>query len=401
MRLRQPPWPHKPVLRLLFSRPVRLRQGRQTSLLIFSNASSKRRGQAHRNDKHRPALLRRRLPVRHLAFLPHLDLHLLAVNHRPRRLRSCPPSYRVGRKSYARLQEGIAAKATAQAQKYSAAGLDPKASIDQANNAHGRAQQVREFLAKDAQERLSSQLRSGEPTGPMKEAQQAGVQNTIELDRQKTQAAELTKEQIARSNKTFTGITGSATEATKALDNTEKARALLNNPSFTSGYGAHGIMTIEGLKSWAGGNPDRLASMQAFTKVTAANLLGQISGIRSDITQETGGASGRVFSSEIDMMKDASASLDNSPEANRILVTIQDRLAKQSLAIQDEAIKWRKSHGGILTDDWYSHIGDYLDKHRMFTDAEMANPARLMRAIEPPKAIRDFAGRNAGMGKNG
>ena len=225
------------------------------------------------------------------------------------------------------------------------------------------------------------------PTEATKTAQEAGSKNSIEYEASKAAATETAKTAAGREEKTFTGIAGGSTAATSVLDNAQQAKSLLNNSALATGYGARGTMTIEGLKSWAGGDPERLAAMQAFTKITARNVMDQIAFMRDAINGRTGGAGGtRMFAPEIQKMIEASASVENSMMGNRMLVEIQQRSAERAKYIMQEAVKYRAAHGK-LDDNWYAYLDHKLADHPMFKSEELAHPTSLIGAIEPPKEI--------------
>ncbi len=53
---------------------------------------------------------------------------------------------------------------------------------------------------------------------------------------------------------------------------------------------------MKGVKAWAGGDPQRLAAMQAFEKISAQSVLNTVAKLRDDINEQTGSTTGsRMF----------------------------------------------------------------------------------------------------------
>ena len=184
---------------------------------------------------------------------------------------------------------------------------------------------------------------------------------------------------IARSEKAYPALVGLGHAAYQAKQDTELSQALVNEPGFKSGFGSGLSELAKKFIVSIGGDPNAAFPMEAFNKITASNINTQI-GEMKGTAAEMGGAAGRVFQSQINLMEKASQNLANTPAANRFLANLQARAADLNIAISDMAIQYKKEHG-ILDAGFDEKMSKHLRDNPLYSKDELAN---LPKIATPP-----------------
>jgi hypothetical protein len=187
---------------------------------------------------------------------------------------------------------------------------------------------------------------------------------------------------VARSEKAYPALVGLGHAAYQAKQDTELSQALVNEPGFKSGFGSGLSELAKKFVVSIGGDPNAAFPMEAFNKITASNINTQI-GEMKGTAAEMGGAAGRVFQSQINLMEKASQNLQNTPAANRFLANLQARAADVNIAISDMAIQYKKEHG-ILDAGFDEKMSKYLRDNPLYSKEELANLPKIATPAATP-----------------
>lgn len=180
---------------------------------------------------------------------------------------------------------------------------------------------------------------------------------------------------IARSEKAYPALVGLGHAAYQAKQDTELSQALVNEPGFKSGFGSGLSELAKKFIVSIGGDPNAAFPMEAFNKITASNINTQI-GEMKGTAAEMGGAAGRVFQSQINLMEKASQNLANTPAANRFLANLQARAADVNIAVSEMAIQYKKEHG-YLDAGFDEKMSKYLRDNPLYSKEELANLPKI------------------------
>lgn len=182
------------------------------------------------------------------------------------------------------------------------------------------------------------------------------------------------EERVARHAKAYPAIIEMGHQGQAMKENADLSVSLMQNPNFYSGVGAPLVEAWKQISGKLGGDPNAANPMQVFGKITAANVNEQIGAMRS-AAAEMGGAAGRIFQLQADLMQRASQSLANTPGSNLVLANMQKRAADNMIAIRDMAIQHTKENK-ILGPEFDQEMSDYIAKHPVLTRAELNNIAK-------------------------
>jgi hypothetical protein len=181
------------------------------------------------------------------------------------------------------------------------------------------------------------------------------------------------------------------------------AKSIANDPRYYSGAG--GNLALDWNKAKAAiaqqlgiGDPNSAAMQEAMKKIQAASVLSQINDMRFQL-QEAGQQSSRIFGQQVDLVNQASPSLENTPAGTRTLISIQERLGDFKSKLDQMQRDYLASGHSYLDRGFDQHVSDYLKAHPMFSDAEKAN-FRLVGAPTVPPGLnqQQFQQWAAGMG---
>lgn len=209
-----------------------------------------------------------------------------------------------------------------------------------------------------AMQRINDEIKANQPS-------------ILSAERQK----KIMESDVAHSEKNYPAFVSMGSQGRQAKQDTELSTALVNDKGFYSGFASGLSETAKKIAVALGGDPNGAFPMEAFRKVTAANINTQIGEMKT-IAAQMGGAAGRVFQSQINLMEKASQNLDQSPAANRFLANLQGRAADQSIALSKMAIQYKKKHG-ILDAGFDEEVDNYLEKNPLFSAEEYKNLGKL------------------------
>jgi hypothetical protein len=296
-----------------------------------------------------------------------------------------PPSYRGRALDYAAEQDRIADQFDHQAQRGEVLGFNTKAMLDQAAAARGRAQAVREALAKDTGAVLQSDLHDRELTPEMKNARAAGSGNPLTYSREQ----EVQKGEVEAGQKKFDVLQHQADEAQNMVQTLKLNQSLMDSPDFYSGVGEPYQLFLARMKAALKLDPNAATPQEAFKKTVSSAIIDQIRSLG-------GQGLGQVRVAEINVMRQAAQNEQNTPATNRILSEMQMRLATRwTIPIAEMAQAYKdggtvKIDGrdvtfqrhGYLDSGWDKIKTQYLNDHSLFSPAELSDTRR----IAPPLA---------------
>lgn len=200
---------------------------------------------------------------------------------------------------------------------------------------------------------------------------------------------EAQKLQVDQGQKTYAGIQAQSTQYERDLQPyLSVARAILNDPRVYTGIGGQASLDINRVRALFG-NQNAAVLQEALTKVTAASVLSQINTQRDQL-QEAGGTSSRIFSSQIEQVEKASASLANTVSGNRFLVNVQTRMGDLASKVAQMARDYRSSHPLGLDSGFDQQVADYMKANPVFTKQEQDHPDWLA-APDTPSAASKWA----------
>lgn len=264
--------------------------------------------------------------------------------------------------------------AAEKAQQYAVANaaFNPKVAEQAAKQAeawNNTAKQIREGSTKLAAQAQEGVLKSQEPTEMQKNLVTGASAHTEEQ-----------KNEIAQSQKTYNGMQAQATQYQRELKPAlDISRSVLDDPQMYSGMGADAVLDFNRLRAVYG--DQRAALLQeAFKKVTAISVLGQING-QKDQLQEAGGTSSRIFQQQVELVQQAAPQLANTLAGNRFLVEVSSRLGEQAVTVAGMARDYIGKHGH-LDSAFDGHVARYLLDHPIMTKDEASNVS----LIAPPLA---------------
>lgn len=190
-------------------------------------------------------------------------------------------------------------------------------------------------------------------------------------------APEMAKQDITLWTKRYTGV---QQQGATAIDGAKKAqllKGLTEKPGFYSGPMHEGMEDYQQWKAIFGAAPPTNAlPMEAFNKLTNDMLQQQVKSMGQS-------GVGRVLQSEVNMMRQAIASLGITPASNRALATIIGRVYNREEAIAKIARTMPKIPGKLNTT--YDALSQhYLQQHPLFSPDEIAHPELLAAPDVPP-----------------
>jgi hypothetical protein len=172
----------------------------------------------------------------------------------------------------------------------------------------------------------------------------------------------------------------------------ETAKNILNQPGMWTGAGANLLATLNrGLQAFGFGSQDLATLQEAFKKITAISVLGQLNNQRFEL--EAGGEkAARIFQQQVQLVGQSSPEITNSKSGNRFLVEFSDRMGKLKSTIAHLANEYMERPDpelggrphGKLDRGWDEYLANYLDKHPVFTKQEQEHPALLGAPDLPP-----------------
>jgi hypothetical protein len=186
--------------------------------------------------------------------------------------------------------------------------------------------------------------------------------------------AELQKQAIADGHQRLLELRTAGSQADASRQELSLQKSLVNDPYFIAGSGQEWRDSLRRLAVSSGVyNPDRATPGEVYDKLRSSGILDQIKGMKG---------TGPVRVSEMKFIDKMIAGRENSPQAIRDLVEIEDRVAARSQHLRTMANDYRKTHP-YLDDEFENQANAYMNdpKNALFSKEELADP----RLIAPPK----------------
>jgi hypothetical protein len=197
----------------------------------------------------------------------------------------------------------------------------------------------------------------------------SGQPNPLAYDINKANTTELGKQDIDTFNKRNIPIQAAAQMSYDGIQKAKLMKQLTLDPNFYSGPLNQNVQTYNQFKAIFGQNPSSAVPMEAFNKVANDMLTEQIKALGQS-------GAGRVMLAEVNNMKASVAGLGITPQTNRVLAEIVQRVYAKSQHIADIANNVPQTPGKMnRTLD--TQIQGYLQKNPMFTPEELRTPALL------------------------
>lgn len=218
--------------------------------------------------------------------------------------------------------------------------------------------------------------RNAELTPEQKNANASGVSSP--LNYQATQ--ESYKQDADTFQKRYTGIEQLGQASYNGIQKAQLMKQLTLDPNFYSGPLNETMQTYKQFKAIFGSNANTAAPMEVFNKAANDMLTQQVKAMG-------GSGVGRVLQSEVNMMKQAIASLGITPAANRALATIVGRIYKQEQDIARIA-RSLPQKPGQMNRSLDAAMQSYLQQNPLFTQQEIQDPRTLAAPDAPPQAAQ-------------
>ena len=137
--------------------------------------------------------------------------------------------------------------------------------------------------------------------------------------------------------KTYAKIQDDAANAANILNSTAQLQALMTDPNFTSGALTEPVIAAKRIIEVLGGDPANVGSMEAFKSVASRLILDSM-----------GGSLGAGFSEgDRNFVESMSANLDTSVAGNKMIIGIQNAVAKRKLQLAEFADRYVAENGRI------------------------------------------------------
>jgi hypothetical protein len=208
----------------------------------------------------------------------------------------------------------------------------------------------------------------------------SGQPNPLAYDINKAATTELQKQDIETFTKRNAPIQAAAQMSYDGIQKAKLMKQLTLDPNFYSGPLNQNVQTYNQFKAIFGQNPSSAVPMEAFNKVANDMLTEQIKALGQS-------GAGRVMLAEVNNMKASVAGLGITPQTNRVLAEIVQRVYAKSQHIAEIANSVPQTPGQMnRTLD--TQIQSYLQKNPMFTPEELRTPALLGAPDTPPGSER-------------
>ena len=173
---------------------------------------------------------------------------------------------------------------------------------------------------------LAQAIRTKPPSSDYSDEDWKSITGYQDLDRQNAIDKEAGIKGVDASMKKYDTLSTQAQTARKLMPSIDTALALMKDPNFDSGIGSNEVLSWNKLKSafpslFGEGAQFSAAPNEVFNKVVAGSIL--------DNMRTALGGLGQVRLAEIDLLKQASASNNNTPAANRALLELSRRSLQQ------------------------------------------------------------------------
>jgi hypothetical protein len=236
---------------------------------------------------------------------------------------------------------------------------------------------------------LDAIKQEAEPTGPMKEARQAGYASPQEA----ALGEEAGKADLKRGGDLLNSINATANEYGQSLRNDLRlARSVLSTPGTYTGFGADQALTLNRAKDMMFGT-GAAAPQELLEKTRASTVLATMQNMKDEMLA-AGTTGGKIYSNMAEQMEKSVPGLETSLTGNRALVEIRSRLGEFQLKLQKTAQDYldEQAAKGVkypyLDRGFTKKLADVIEKENPFTDAELRNPRLLGSPSAPPGMTR-------------
>jgi hypothetical protein len=231
-------------------------------------------------------------------------------------------------------------------------------------------------IAKQFSERAKAVLDALAPTGPMKEAAQAGATSVADYELKKKRAEDIQHTELANAAERWKGIFGVAQQYEEgAKTYVDRAKSVLNQPKTYTGFGGDTMQDFNKFRAIYGDTQGALYG-DALAKLNSMNVLATIGTMKSEGT-EAGQQASRIFAGMVDEARKTGVNINTSIAGNRFLAEMQQRLGEYAVRKRDLAQKYKAEHGGALDDNFNQVLKKDMADHPLFTKAEQQNPSLL------------------------
>lgn len=216
--------------------------------------------------------------------------------------------------------------------------------------------------------------RNAQLTPEQKNANASGAKTPLDYQA----SVESNKQDIDTFQKRYTGIEQLGQASYNGIQKAKLMKQLTLDPNFYSGPLNETVQTYKQFKAIFGSDPTSALPQEAFNKVANDMLTQQVKAMG-------GSGVGRVLQSEVNMMKQAIATLGITPAANRALATIIGRVYQQEQDIAGIARSLPQKPGQM---NWSldTAVQSYLQKNPLFTEQEIQDPRTLAAPDVPPQS---------------
>jgi hypothetical protein len=279
-----------------------------------------------------------------------------------------------------------ASNAMAQAQPQQSGLIDPESlrqmiPRDILARGGGTVEGTLNFLSKVMRMNLPTDVKAGyaklytdltkqlELNDAQRNALSSGQPNPLAYETNKAATTELQKQDIETFTKRNIPIQAAAQMSYDGIQKAKLMKQLTLDQNFYSGPFNQNVQAYNQFKAIFGQNPSSAVPMEAFNKVANDMLTEQIKALGQS-------GAGRVMLAEVNNMKASVAGLGITPQTNRVLAEIVQRVYAKSQHIAEIANNVPQTPGKMnRTLD--TQIQGYLQKNPMFTPEELRTPALL------------------------
>jgi hypothetical protein len=191
------------------------------------------------------------------------------------------------------------------------------------------------------------------------------------------------EDDVSAYQKRYGQIQALGEQAKTGIQKAELGKRLVEESNFYSGPFEPTSRTFKQFASVLGADPNKAMPQEAFNKIVNDMLQEQVKAMGQS-------GVGRVLQSEVNIMRQAIASLGVTPATNRLLLEMVSRTYEKQMDIAKIARQFKPTTPGTYNQDLDDQINNYLDRHPMFSKQEYEDP----RLIAPPtfKTPQDMQG---------
>lgn len=173
--------------------------------------------------------------------------------------------------------------------------------------------------------------------------------------------------------KNYDTIREAGKAAAQILPQVNFALGLTKDKNFYSGSGEAYNLALKKLAVTFGADPNTAVPQEAVRKVISGNIANGLQSFRG---------LGQIRNAEISLITQATASLDNTPQALRALLTIQQRVQQRALDVAKLAQNY---NGGRLDTGFDRKLAEYDQKNPLIKDSEIDNFRNIFGGVAAPK----------------